>query len=522
MPAITLSPAFFRNELRAYSNWRTAFWRELIQNSVDAKASTIWIDFEETDHPPASHHTAQNTANGTGSASASKDLKITFQDDGPGMDRSTLEQTYFVVGETTKLTSGTEHSIGGFGRARIITCFAHKRFEIHTQSWLCEGSGTEYTIQEAYESQEGCDIKVTISPDLASMDSMEQALRTYLKTCQLNTVIYIRGTRFKEWTHKNRLAGQLPFGKIYLNKSKCSDGVLIRVNGVQMFTRYSAATWQIVLEIDAAQSRQVLTSNRDGLTGDAADQLDRFIGRIWVNPASAVRSHYEKTTRIFGNTIYRVNANPNDPNHETQHPTPSAGPHPFNRDNGNTQWEYGDTNRIYGHDTLYARDLTPNNGNGHAPSDKPVSTALPTPCYVHVLDCTTADVARASKSFLPDEIKGIRLKLLQKWTDACAIAVTALAEMEGKSFTFRTGFIFSEEDLGACAEAPIYCLLLNPVTNDGRLRYKLTNRTDLGTIQAIAAHEAVHMIESYHDECYASKLTQLIGRILARSHRLTI
>ena len=511
MPAITLSPAFFRNELRAYSNWRTAFWRELFQNSVDAKASTIWVDFEEVDHEPSDHITPNGDA-------GSKDLKITFEDDGPGMDRSTLEQTYFVVGETTKMGGGSDQNIGGFGRARIITCFAHKRFEIHTQSWLCHGSGTEYTIQKACEPQEGCDIKVTISPDLASMETMEYALRAYLKTCQLDTVTYIRGARFKEWTHKNRLVGQLPFGKIYLNKSKCSDGVLIRVNGVQMFTRYSAATWQIVLEIDAAQSRQILTSNRDGLTGDAADQLDRFIGRIWVNPASAIRSHYEKTIQIFGNTIYRVNAVQEIANPEPT--TASLEAHPFNERNGNGRWEYSGTNRICGHDTLYARDLTPQSGQLASPGPEP--TAPPTPCYVHVLDCSTADVARASKNFLPTEISGIRLKLLQKWTDACAIAVTELSIMEGKSFTFRTGFIFSEEDLGGCTDGPIHTLLLNPVTHDGRLKYKLTCKADLGAIQAIAAHEAIHLLESYHDERYAGKLTQLMGRILGRSQRLNI
>lgn len=188
------------------------------------------------------------------------------------MDRPTLEQTYFVVGETTKGGG----NIGGFGRARILTCFAHKSFKIHTQDWICHGSGTQYTIDEAPETNKGCHITVTISPDLTSIEPMERALRAYLKTCQLETKVYLRGIRFKDWTYKNRLVGELPFGKIYLNKSKCCDGVLVRVNGVQMFTRCSASTWQVVLELNPEQSRQTLTSNRDGLAGDAADKLDRF------------------------------------------------------------------------------------------------------------------------------------------------------------------------------------------------------------------------------------------------------
>src|ERR1700739_328160 len=123
MPAITLSPSFFKNELRAYADWRTAFWWELYKNSVDAKASTVWIDFEEAE--------SNNPPNTATNGSTLKEVTISFEDDGPGMDRPTLEQTYFVVGETTKSAS----NIGGFGRARILTCFAHKHFRIHTQNW---------------------------------------------------------------------------------------------------------------------------------------------------------------------------------------------------------------------------------------------------------------------------------------------------------------------------------------------------------------------------------------------------
>ena len=95
--------------------------------------------------------------------------------------------------------------------------------------------------------------------------------------------------------------------------------------------------------------------------------------------------------------------------------------------------------------------------------------------------------------------------------------------MEGKSFSFRTGFVFNEEDLGRCSQdASIYTLLLNPLTNDGLLTYKLSNKPDLGRLQAIAAHEAVHMVEDYHDERYAAKLTLLLGRILSRTQRLPL
>jgi Histidine kinase-, DNA gyrase B-, and HSP90-like ATPase len=517
MPAITLSPSFFKNELRAYTNWRMAFWRELCQNSVDAKASTIWIDFEDI------------VSTDAGTNTTAKDLRITFEDDGPGIDRPTLEETYFVVGETTK-TGPDQNSIGGFGRARIITCFAHKDFRIHTQKWLCQGTGTQYTIEEAPEPYEGCAITVTISPELATMEAMEYALRSYLKTCQLQTNVYIRGTRFKEWTYKNRLVGQLGFGKIYLNKSKCSEGVLVRVNGVQMFTRCTAATWQIVFEIDPDQSRRILTSNRDGLAGDAANELDRFIGKIWVNPVSAARNHHQNTTTIFGSTVYEIYRaqkqqpagaidSSRSPNSEYTSPQTH---------NGNNFPEYNlfRTPTTTGNPDPYNKNITPTTSNGNAhpePNPRFKNLLSPTLSYVHTVDCSAPELLRAAKLFLPNEISRIRSRLLHKWTDACAIAATELAQMEGTRFRFRTGFLFSEEDLGRCTlEGGIHALLVNPLNSEGLLSYKLSNRTDMAKLQAIAAHETLHMVESYHDERFAAKLTLLLGRILARAQRAAV
>ena len=89
MPAVTFSPSFFRNELRAYTNWVQAFWRELIQNSVDASSDAIWINLEEIDYPEPTG-SSQNRSDLD--LTRKKHLKITFEDDGPGMDRRTLEK----------------------------------------------------------------------------------------------------------------------------------------------------------------------------------------------------------------------------------------------------------------------------------------------------------------------------------------------------------------------------------------------------------------------------------------------
>jgi hypothetical protein len=279
MATITLSPSFFIKELQAYSDWRSAFWRELVQNSVDAGASKIWITFQEE----------------------AGLRRVSFLDDAGGMDLNTLEHVYFVVGETSK--TGTD-SIGGFGRAHILTCFAHRSWKIATKEWVCSGSGTQYEIAQSEKKQDGCLVQVVIG--LASMDEMEYALDCYLKTCQLACEVRVNGKHFKEWAHRNRLAGQLSFGRVFLNKSKARYSVLVRVNGVHMFSRYTQAAWQIVIEIYPDRNRRVLTSNRDGLTCAAARELDDFIGSVWVSPSSAVRCRQQRFREDGDVPVYRV------------------------------------------------------------------------------------------------------------------------------------------------------------------------------------------------------------------------
>ena len=42
-PAIKVGHGFFQNALRDYSEWRLKWWRECVQNSVDAGARHIFL-----------------------------------------------------------------------------------------------------------------------------------------------------------------------------------------------------------------------------------------------------------------------------------------------------------------------------------------------------------------------------------------------------------------------------------------------------------------------------------------------
>ena len=167
--------------------------RELLQNSIDANSSKIQI----TVRPEGEGCVA------------------TFHDNGPGMTRETLEQVYFVVGETTK-SGGI--SIGGFGRARVLTCFGHASWKISTNQWRCAGSGTHYEISPIDICQDGCLVEVAIV--LANASEMEQALDLYLQSCQLGCEVWVNGILFNRWAYRNRVAANSRLARCSLTSQR--------------------------------------------------------------------------------------------------------------------------------------------------------------------------------------------------------------------------------------------------------------------------------------------------------------
>jgi hypothetical protein len=88
--------------------------------------------------------------------------------------------------------------------------------------------------------QDGYLVEVAIV--LATAAEMGRALELYLQSCQMGCEVRANETPFNRWAYRNRVAGQLSFGKVFGNKSKARYSVLVRVNGMQMFMRRGLKT----------------------------------------------------------------------------------------------------------------------------------------------------------------------------------------------------------------------------------------------------------------------------------------
>lgn len=138
LQAVRVPKSSFRSERDTfYSDWMLAFWREFFQNSVDAGARNIAIGI------------STEKARGSFDLDAETDENITrivFDDDGKGMSADVLSNVYFAIGESTK---GAEAgSVGGFGRARLMTCFSQKRYSILTSNSFVMGDGPNYVLYD--------------------------------------------------------------------------------------------------------------------------------------------------------------------------------------------------------------------------------------------------------------------------------------------------------------------------------------------------------------------------------------
>src|SRR5882672_7501171 len=243
MPRVRFADDFFRKERdQAYADWRLSIWRELFQNAIDQDAGEIRI----------------------GLVAGDECVKLHFSDNGPGMTRQVLEDVYFAVGATTK--AGPDQ-IGGMGRARVLTCFSMQAYMLRSQDYLVTGRGGDYDVTEMPFTR-GCTLDIDV--DDATQEQLQDKLLTFLGESRIGANVTLNGERLTARAPLNgRFVRDLTrrgtsFAKVYVNKS-APQRLIVRVNGVSMYTKRIAAKAQVVVELDAAQSRSVLTSNRDGM-----------------------------------------------------------------------------------------------------------------------------------------------------------------------------------------------------------------------------------------------------------------
>lgn len=234
-----------------YREWGKALIRELLQNSSDAGATKIEVNWAE------------------------ESRILVFKDNGIGMTRDVLQNVFLKFGGTQK----AEGSVGGFGKAKEIILAAWEDWCVRSNGHLATGRHNEYRLEES-EFEQGTTITLHI-PASSGMHMDDFAVRSLLSKCQIKAIVLINGEPYTGSTQtKGEVACIEGFGKLY--KSSLSAPLcLVRANGVLMFEEYIEGKDGFIFEI--SNSSSCMSANRDGFLNEYHRKFAKLFWEMTFN-----------------------------------------------------------------------------------------------------------------------------------------------------------------------------------------------------------------------------------------------
>jgi len=518
-PAIGISREFFTTVLKDYEDWREKWWREAVQNSVDARATKIDCLVAEND-------------DGT--------FTVSSTDNGGGMDEDVLLNKFLMLGGSTKKLGGG--AAGGFGKAKELLILPWLSWRVLTRDREIRGDGIDYTVHEA-PYFDGTRVEVVMPADQTTSNAAAISLieKCYLPGIRF-TVTNRRQDGREEVAHpKAKLQGDELIdevegkAEVYIAKVDYSaHRMLIRVQGIYMFSRWVTHVpgKQILVEI-TAPSTEVLTANRDGFRDtEITRKLDALTDRLSKDVLSALRSQKGLIRKKYrGAGKFQAERARAEALSQISYVEPTR--------DGHTEMNVSDITRIA--DVIETRRVRTEEDNSWARShggtssgetagttflpERQLSTELLQSVAftgAHHVEEAVRQLAwdpdfflineiegfKVPKKFQPETMKPAVVKLARVWTEMCRYVLMQL----GNFRPFGVGFIFSESAGAAyLEEEDEHWLLLNPFTKP---RYQTGQwvpgkAEDLKWLYAAAIHECTHLSDgiTYHDESFAAALT---------------
>lgn len=530
--AIRIGREFFTGAIRDYEEWREKWWREAIQNAVDAGAKSVFCS------------TTPETVDGV------HGVVVSCEDDGRGMDEDTIINRFLVLGGTTKIVAGTT---GGFGKAKELLLLPWIRWRIESRDTIVEGSGIEYEVTRASTGRNGTKLTVIMPPDQCTFAS---SAISYIENC------FLPGVKFRvldESGREHAIKAALKTGELlrefgdaaalyYDKKHKESTyQLLVRANGLYMFGSYIGETpGRLVVEL-LRPSIELLTANRDGFRDRGLRQeIDGYVRELAKDVKSALRTkkglirkkyvsgkRFKAAQREIEAAMFEHAADFSAADKVGAKLSKRAVDDMVDvlRDLGGTGnievGSFAETDVPSGPLRLFADpdaaramlEATPMLGPTHV--ENAVKQVAWEPDFFLVNEIEDYKVP---KKFFPEEMPVRIRQLLQFWAELCRFVMLQL----GSGIEYGVGFLFSEDARGQhIYEDDVHWLMLNPMKESDPRKadmFRLTSKDDVNWMYAIATHECTHIADgiSYHDESFAAALTRNMARTANRSKQIEV
>jgi len=534
---ITIGSEFFISALRDYGDWQEKWWREAIQNAVDAGADTVDCVVTMLDE----------AGKPTNSYTSARSVEVSCQDNGKGMDEDTMINKFLVLGGTTKRAG---EGVGGFGKAKELLLLPWITWHLHSQDVMVEGHGTQYDVRKLGSVRKGTGITVWMPMDRYTKS--EDAL-SFIKKC------WIPGVRFSvngEPVRANQKVGQVVSelqDKLEVTYKKTSKEFsnptcLVRVRGLYMFDRWvtSDAKGVIIVEV-TGPSIQLLTANRDGFRDyESRQHVDAYINKLAADVKSAtkgkrniVKKKFEGAGKFRALPAERRQADllmsmgslepvgPGGPRKPRELSEEQAGV--MMRAVADFQPKQAEDE-----DTTAGIDLRPTREAAEAMIDVPIMG----PSHVEAIAkqlmwepdffvYNEIEDFHVPVRFMPDKMTPQIQKLARFWAELCRYVLIQLGSRE----SYGVGWHFDTDESGGYAlasylkEEDQHWLMLNPFLagdpKKGEI-YSLADRDDVNWLYAAAVHECTHMADGIerHNEAFASALTKNVARTANRGRAI--
>lgn len=472
MSHVRIGPEFFAKAKNDYADWRRAWVREILQNSIDAtNCNNITLTIEP---------------------SKENQTKVTAHNDGDSMDEHTLTTKLLSLGSSGKNFNGTT---GGFGKAKELLYLTHPSYQIRTGTHQVDGSGGEYELTKTPHDEYTPGTTSTVTMEGNQTELLLEATQELAAQTQWHGTLTVNGHITPTNLRKGTPRKELTWAKIYTNRSQ-QNIAIIRINGLPMFTRYVSYNGCVLIEL-TGNSNEILTSNRDGLTHPHREQLNEFITSLTVDKKSALRTQ-APTYEIYRGTNQRVKLAIDQP--------------------GNTPNDL--TNTITSIRTRIAA-TTPTD-------EREPSTAEPSTNIGHTLIIKNTTGLETPAHYRPGPNQSnYAKKLITTW----AAILLKLHEILNRHDQFNIGLLIDEENIAEHEQGPHgTTYYINPTTivsqkNNPNCK-SLKNRYPGAwqarhTLIALALHEITHATHRHHDDSYASQLTEYTDKALQHINEIT-
>lgn len=277
---VTIGEDSFSRVLDDYQNWRLKWWREAIQNSVDAGATKIEC---------ASVYDKEKNV-----------WTVSCTDNGNGMDKETIITKFLKISGSGKRDDPTKR--GGFGKAKEMLILPWLSWELHTRDLLVKGRAIKSKGYRA-EYLKGTRLSVVMPGDNGKYTNAGTFAHDFVKKCDIPGVEFRIIQRHPDYSptdktiYADRKAGELVRSltglDVHFTRSKSTDSftweVDIRVQGLYMFTKYTDKIPGDLIIETTIPSTKLLLSNREGfVNSDVQKELDKYIVELTKGPREAL------------------------------------------------------------------------------------------------------------------------------------------------------------------------------------------------------------------------------------------